>query len=1032
VRVRILGPLEVEDDSGRPVELGSSKQQALLALLSIHPNIVISMDRIILELWGDSPPLDGRGNVHVHIARLRSTLEPERLKGAPGRLIVTEAPGYVLRIDPEDVDAFRFERLVAEARAEIGDDSRSARKTIHTALDLWRGSPLSGQALEEFAQSEIRRLEEVHLSGLELMYEASIDVGEHGAVIPGLEKLVAEHPLREGLVALLMRALAGSGRQTEALRAYRSLELRLGSDIGLAPSVELRHLEEHILLQQEPRSDELVMPEVPAGPVGHLPARLTSFVGRERDLGDIVELLGTTRLLTLTGPGGVGKTSLAIESARAVEDRYQGRVWLIDLSPLSDGVGVTSAIADVLDIKHESTGSLQSTIADVLGQARSLLLLDNCEHVIDVVSVVAVELLQAAPELTIICTSRRSVALDGESVYEVPPLGLPTTGASVDELRVVASSLLFSERAMAVSHGFDLTAENASAVATLCLRLDGIPLAIELAASNLRSMTTRELANSLDDRLSFGGSRRGIARHRTLRDTIQWSYDLLEDSERALFDRLSVFVGRFSRYAALTVGASGRNASPSVALAALVDASMIVADVGGHATSYRMLPTLRDFGLFNLRDQGELERVRAAHAAFLCADAEDMALPLAPFGSTTRIERNVSMDGFRAAADWALRAGRPELAMTLVLPIGHHSIASGRPSEAAHWLSRVNDIGADGSLEMWRLRTAVAVADWLGGRNEEAEAAFRSLYSSAVDMGESDAAADALLNAGYIRWRLGDLLGARDDMTSAAETGSDRVGRSHSPREGLAVLELHLGNISAAEEQAGTLDAFADRTNDPVARTNALNVRGWIARYQGELDESVRCFEQCYHIAVDQGDMHTDVNARLSLAGVFPALGLPNQALAQAVAAYQLSLDAGIPAKQGESLVAMGPAYVDLGDPSRAAASVADGLRVLRDRGGAVNIMSRGVDIAGQIALAASNLNLAVRFLIAARVEDQRIHYVEPPADAARSERALTEAKELVGDAKREELVEAALRARFADVLNEAIDYLEGMVISTL
>ncbi len=366
MRVRILGPLEVEDEWGRAVELGSPKAQALFALLVIHANHVLSTGRIIDELWGEQPPSDGARNVRVYVSRLREVLEPDRVKRAPGRLIVTEPSGYALRIDPEKIDALRFERLIGEARGEMADHPDSARKTIAEALSLWRDRPLAGLAFEGFAQSEIRRLEELHLSALELGYEASMGVGEYGPIIPVLEKLVAEHPLRERLVALLMEAMAGSGRQAEALRAYRSLQLRLADEIGLEPSVELRLLEERILLQQEQRSDKPSLPSPEAYAVNNLPARVTSFVGREADLDQVARLLEDTRLLTLTGPGGVGKTSLAIEAGRSAAAQYSGRVWLIDFSPLGDSTGVTGAVADALSVKDESGVPLESAIAAAL------------------------------------------------------------------------------------------------------------------------------------------------------------------------------------------------------------------------------------------------------------------------------------------------------------------------------------------------------------------------------------------------------------------------------------------------------------------------------------------------------------------------------------------------------------------------------------------------------------------------------------------------------------------------------------------
>jgi predicted ATPase/DNA-binding SARP family transcriptional activator len=1022
MRVRILGPLEVEDESGRAVELGRPKQRALLALLAINPNSELSTDRIIDELWGDQPPSDGPRNVRVYVSRLREVLEPDRPKRAPGRLIVTEASGYALRIDPENIDARRFERLIGEARGEMADDLESARQTVDEALGLWRDRPLAGLAFEEFAQSEIRRLEELHLSALELRFETSIRLFEHSSVIPELEKLVTEHPLRERIVGLLMEALAGSGRQTEALRAYRSLELRLANEVGLEPSVELRRLEERILLQQE-QLERPAPQTAESNPVGSLPARLTSLVGREHDLDEIAGLLEGTRLLTLTGAGGVGKTSLAIEAVRNVAAQYSGRVWLVDFSPLRDSTGVTAAVADALGVEGESGVPLQSAIAAALGRKRILLLLDNCEHVVDAVASLVLELLQAVPELSIICASRRSLGVDGESVYGVAPLGIPPATADVGKLRDVASSRLLSQRAAAVSPGFEITIENAADVATICRRLNGIPLPIELAASNLRCMTIREVAECLRDRLSLGGRQRGVLHHRTLRATLQWSYDLLEEAERALFDRLSVFAGRFSRAAALAIGTGRDGVPPSAELAALVDASMIVADVTGRAASYKMLLALRDFGLLHLRERGELESVRRAHAEYLAADAEEMGLQLVPLGPTKRIERNASVDDFRAAADWALQAGLTELATHLYVPLSHHWINGGHLAEAAHWMGRVNQLGGEESLVRWRLQFAVAIYEFFAGRNEKAEAAFRSLSASALQIAEPAASADALQFVGRVRWRRGDLRGGRDDMAAAAEVQSDRAGRAKL-YEGLAVLELLLGNIAAAQQQADLLTAFADGNDDPMAACNALNVRGWLACYRGNLSESIRCFEQCRGIAIDEGDWDHDVNARLGLAWVFPALGLPDQALAQAKAALELSVDAGNWGKHVESMILMGGAQLDLGDLPRAAHSVAEGLEILRDHTQRVDHMLRGIRFAGWIALASGRSDLAIRFMTVVEAQHRRIGYVDSSADAARSAHALTEAGRMLGETERDALTRAAVDAPLAEVLNEAVDYL--------
>jgi len=508
---------------------------------------------------------------------------------------------------------------------------------------------------------------------------------------------------------------------------------------------------------------------------------------------------------------------------------------------------------------------------------------------------------------------------------------------------------------------------------------------------------------------------------------MQWSYDLLAEAEQRMFDRLSVFAGRFSRAAALAVGGGRDGGRLSAELAALVDASMVVADVSGRASSYRMLPTLRDFGLSNLRERDELERVRRAHAEYLAADAAEMAPQLSPIGSTSRIEQNVSVEGFRAAADWALAAARTELAVSLFVPLSHHWINSGRLDEAAHWLGRVRQLAVEGSLELWRLELAATMVNRVAGRYGEAKATVHSATSVTLQMGEATASVVALHLAGYIRWRLGDLRGARDDMATVAKAGSDWPGRGRSAREGLAVLELCLGDIAAAEHQADVLVAFADRTKDPVAMCDALNVRGWLACYRGDLEESIRCFEQCRDIAVETGNWHHEVDARLGVGWVSPALDRPDRALAQAAAARDLSINAGNPSRHSESLIVMGSAQLDLADLPGAALSVAEGLEILRDRVRRADHMSRGLRLAGWIALAHGRSDLAVPYMTTAEVELERIHYVDPPADVARAAQALTEAQKMLDETEREALTSATGQAPFAAVLDEAIAYLHEL-----
>jgi tetratricopeptide (TPR) repeat protein len=505
---------------------------------------------------------------------------------------------------------------------------------------------------------------------------------------------------------------------------------------------------------------------------------------------------------------------------------------------------------------------------------------------------------------------------------------------------------------------------------------------------------------------------------------MQWSYDLLEEAEQDLFDRLGVFVGRFSRSAALAVGAGSDGVSRAAELAVLVDASMIVADVGGRTTSYRMLPTLRDFAVMNLLERGELESMRRVHAEYLAADAANMGLRLVPMGPTRRIEESVSFEDFRAAADWALEVGFTELAMNLFLPLSHHWINGGRLAEAAHWLGRVRQLDVGESMVMWRLQLAAAILDFFAGRNELAEAAFRSLDASALRLTDPAAEAVAKEFVGRVRWRRGDLRGGRDEMAAAAEASLGLIGSAIWLFEGLAVLQLYLGDISRARHTVDRLVTFAEGKDDALATCIALNVQGWLASYEGDLPESIRCFEECRRIAAEQGDWNHEVNARLGLGWVLPGLRRPRQALAQAEAARGLSLDPGNRSKHAESMIVMGQALMDLGDLPRAALSVADGLQTLQGHIQRVDHMTRGLRIAGWIAAAQGRNDLAFRFMTVSDEHHRRMGYSDPPADAVRSRDALASVAQRLGDAERESLAGAAVGVSLADAVREAIGYL--------
>jgi predicted ATPase len=580
---RILGPLEVAED-GRTLPLGRGRQRALLGLLLLHANEVVGQDRIVDELWGEAPPPTAPTALHGYVSRLRKLLGPDRVQTRP--------PGYVLRVEPGELDLHRFVRLVE-------------RQRYRQALELWRGPALGDLAFEPFAQTEIERLEELRLAALEGRLASDLSEGGHAELVAELEALVDEHPLRERFAAQLMLALYRSGRQAEALDVYRAARARLLGELGLEPGEELRRLERRIL-EQDPALLEAA--RAVRRRDTRLPAPTTSFVGRVRELEQVQSLVARrdVRLLTLTGAGGTGKTRLALEVARARAEDFADGAAAAALAALSDPSLVASAIAQALGV-HQSQGQTAAdALKDFLRDRELLLLLDNLEHLLDATPFVS-ELLASSPGLTVLATSRVHLNLYGEFEYSVPPLSLADEAVA-----------LFLQRAQAAKPEFELSEDNAEAVARICARVDGLPLAIELAAARIRTLAPAALLEALGQRLDLltDGPRDLPARQRTLRDTIAWSYDLLTPLEQAVFARLAVFAGGGSVAAAEAVCSEGA----AEALASLAGQNLVGAEDGSR---FEILETIREFALERLAASGEEEATRDRHAGFFLAAVEE-------------------------------------------------------------------------------------------------------------------------------------------------------------------------------------------------------------------------------------------------------------------------------------------------------------------------------------------------------------------------------------------------------------------------
>ena len=676
---RLLGPVEAER-AGRPLPLGGRRQRELLALLLLRPGQLVSADTLIDELWRGVPPPGAEGTLRVYVSRLRSALADESL---PAR-----AAGYALEVDADRVDVARFEGLLREGRDALARGAAGlAADRLGAALALWRGPALSGVNAEGALALEAQRLDELRLACREEGIEAELALGRHRELVPELERLVEQHPLRERLWRQLVVALYRGERQSEALAAYRRARELLSAQLGLDPSEELRALERAVLRQE--------VPAVPPGESRHnLPAPLTSFVGRERELEELERLLREQRLITLTGMGGAGKTRLALETAQRQVGLWPGGVWLVDLMPVSDPALVGAAVARTLGVAERPDVAPVAGLLDHLREQELLLVLDNCEHLAEACAGLTHELLRACPDVRVLATSRISLGILGELAYALEPLPVPQHDAPVEEVAELASVRLFLERGRAARRDLELAGESLKTVGRICRELDGLPLAIELAAARAKALTLDEIAARLDDRFRLLRSWRRVAdpRQQTLRATIDWSYDLLSEGERELLAMLSVFAGGFTLEAVSAICLDGDDAEALELVARLVESSLVVVEEHAGSSRYRLLETIREYAAERLGHADEAAaRVRRAHAEYFLELVEAARPDFVRFSweqqraGLERLDRE--RDNLHAAVEWTLQSGS-ELALPLAASLRLYWNLRGFRRQGVGWLER--------------------------------------------------------------------------------------------------------------------------------------------------------------------------------------------------------------------------------------------------------------------------------------------------------------------------------------------------------
>ena len=706
---RILGPLEVENTS----DLGGPKPRTLLARLLLEPNRVVAYDELIEAVWPDEPPRRARHTLQVYVSSLRRALGKDRIR--------SDARGYSARVGPEELDLSRFERLSAEGRARLrSGDAEGALSRLEEALSLWRGPPLGDVA--PALEIERARLDELRLGVTEEEVDAALALGRHEDVVARVEALVRRHPTRERLRRQLMLALYRSGRQAEALEAYRDARRTLVEELGLEPGGELRELEAAIL-----RHDPALAPAraEPPGPEHRVPAPATPLVGRGREVGEISALLANgVRLVTLTGPGGSGKTRLALQAAAKLAGTFADGIFFVGLGALGDAHLVPAEIARALGV--EDARGPRAALVDHLRPRTELLVLDNFEQLTDAASFVG-GLLAEAPGLKLLVTSRYALRVYGEHEYPVEPLALEEEAVP-----------LFLQRALAV--GRRLEADEVTR--ELCRRLDCLPLAIELVATRTREVSLEDLASTWPRlEAAVGGMRDVPARQQTLRATIAWSYDLLDEDERRLFEALGAFFGGCgSQDAEAVTGAS------SSAIRSLVDKNLVRRD----GPRFAMLETIREYALEKLEESGSAEEVRRRHAEHFLGLAEAGEEVRRTPGEVDWWNRlDVDRDNLRAAFGWWLEHD-PAVAGRLVEGVFRFWYTRGHYEEGALAYERVLEVAELSDPDRARLLSFASAFEFARRRLERARALAEESLELRRLLGDRDAIARSLVMFGTI------------------------------------------------------------------------------------------------------------------------------------------------------------------------------------------------------------------------------------------------------------------------------------------
>lgn len=839
--------------NGVPVSLRGRRPSILLACLALADGRALAADRLIDLMWDDNPPMTARRTLQSYVSGLRRSFG-----GDEGRLSASGA-GYLLSIERGEVDLFVFADAVTNARRQVLEDPTDAAARLEAALESW-SEPLDGLRPSLALQAIVAPFEELRLEALETLIDVELDHGDAGRAIGRLETLVREQPIRERFWTQLVRGLAALGRRDAALHASQRARESLREHLGVDPSELLQRLEREVLDDGSQRSSSTVAlpPGVESDRPGNVIRPATEFIGRITELHRGRAELETRRLVTLTGAGGVGKTRLAIELAWTIVEEFPGGVWLAELTPVADPSAVVAAVAGMLAIPPQRDMTRVESIVDWLqGRRRLLLIVDNCEHVSTPVAELIAAVMAHCPNVVVLATSREPLGVSGERVHLVPPLD--PTSAAVE---------LFCARANAADSSFNPNADDRRVITAICKHLDGIPLAIELAASRMRALSPSDLLAHLDERfgLLHGTGRSASDRHQTMRATVEWSYRLLDERERLLFDRLSVFAGGFDLSAVEAVCADGETLHEELVVGvvgSLVDKSLVIADRDSDGVRYRLLQPMRQYGEERLHERAASTQIDGRHLDHYVGVA---VRANQVWSSPRQVEADAVLDrdwdNLRAAHAWAVNTANRSAAERLVTMSAPHAWCRLK-HEHGDWARRT--LTLDNGESRVNSTTHGWAAYWAVVGNEPHHV-IEEVARRGIDAAASPEHPDTSTCWAALIWS--DCASGYHNAQEYA--GHARVAAAASTDRFVrcwvlsAVVEAALGTHDVARADLLTsLASLTDTIGSPSLRARTTLYQGWEQQSRGR--SGAEAALACYRKALDQARQAGDViNANVS------------------------------------------------------------------------------------------------------------------------------------------------------------------------